>query len=92
MDNKFKLKKGDIKRIIREECVRAINEIDNPNSTELRELTQKALANLEEHAELIKEITYHLSFEGQTQNDILALIKAHGVYMGLLERILEDLR
>lgn len=87
-----KLKKGEIKQIIKEEVVRVLQELENPTSVELRELTQRAIANLEEHAELLKEITYYLSTAGTDQRDILELIKAHGTYMGMLEQILENLR
>lgn len=90
--NTYKLKKSEIKEIIKEEVARVITEIDDPTSVDLREMTQKAIANLEEHSDLLKEITYYLSHEGYQQQDLLELIKAHGVYMGFLERILEDLR
>lgn len=89
--NTFKLKKSDITRIIKEEVQRLLAEADDPSTTQIREATQHAISNLDQHVDLLQAIVTHVSMGGGDNHDILELIKAHGTYRALLERALETL-
>jgi bacterioferritin (cytochrome b1) len=90
--NKFNITKGEAKKIIREEVEKVLKELENPNDNELRQMIQDALANLEEHASLIQQITFQLASNGVDNRGAVELVKAHSLYLKMLENALESLR
>ena len=82
--------KKKIKKIIREEHKKMQLE-QAENAGQLENMIQGALDQMNQHAELMKEIIYYLTTEADDKDMAKELVKAHGEYTRILKEVRNSL-